>query len=117
MRFCDNRNHHSSFQKTLDLLFFISSIGLLFNFLDLNYKLVYAQEFEFNEEDYFNEDVLDSIEKERKENIDTYNKKALEFIEAGQYEKAIKYLCLYVKLLKSYILITLEYKIEFLILF
>jgi len=91
MRFCDNRNHHSSFQKTLDLLFFISSIGLLFNFLDLNYKLVYAQEFEFNEEDYFNEDVLDSIEKERKENIDTYNKKALEFIEAGQYEKAIKY--------------------------
>ena len=52
---------------------------------------VSAQVFEFNEEDYFDKDVFDQLQKERKESIDKYNKKAQEFIELGKYEKAIKY--------------------------
>ena len=91
MHLCDDKDKTSSL-KTLILSFFVGSIVLLFNCLDLNDTRIFAQIFEFSEEDYIGQDDSDSEKKERKENIDTYNKKALEFIEAGQYEKAIDYL-------------------------
>ena len=90
MHLCDDKDKTSSL-KTLILSFFVGSIVLLFNCLDLNDTRIFAQIFEFSEEDYIGQDDSDSEKKERKENIDTYNKKALEFIEAGQYEKAIEY--------------------------